>query len=48
MALAELAKHIELGITTSYLDSIAESFIRDNGAVPALRDIAFPATLVHH
>ncbi len=46
MALAELAKHIEPGITTSYLDSIAESFIRDNGAVPAFKGYnGFPATL---
>ena len=46
MALAELAKHIEPGITTSYLDSIAESFIRDSGAVPAFKGYkGFPATL---
>ena len=46
LTLAELAKHIEPGITTSYLDAIAESFIRDNGAVPAFKGYnGFPATL---
>jgi len=32
--LAELAKLIQPGISTEYLDKIAEEFIRDNGAVP--------------
>jgi methionyl aminopeptidase len=34
-ALAELASLIRPGITTLYLDRIAETFIRDNGAIPA-------------
>ena len=33
--LGELAKHIVPGVTTLQLDTIAETFIRDNGAVPA-------------
>lgn len=32
--LAELAKHIRVGITTLELDAIAERFIRSHGAVP--------------
>jgi methionyl aminopeptidase len=33
--LGELAKNIRPGITTMQLDKIAETFIRDNGAVPS-------------
>ncbi|MDR1114657.1 MAG: type I methionyl aminopeptidase [Tannerella sp.] len=33
--LGELAKHIKPGISTLQLDTIAETFIRDHGAVPA-------------
>ena len=33
--LGELAKHIKPGVTTLQLDKIAETFIRDHGAVPA-------------
>lgn len=33
--LGELAKHVAPGVTTLYLDKIAEEFIRDNGATPA-------------
>jgi len=33
--LAELAKHIKTGVTTLQLDTIAEEYIRDNGAYPA-------------
>jgi methionyl aminopeptidase len=33
--LGELAKHIKSGISTLQLDTIAETFIRDHGAVPA-------------
>ncbi|MDR1408076.1 MAG: type I methionyl aminopeptidase [Tannerella sp.] len=33
--LGELAKHIRPGITTLYLDQIADAFIRDHGATPA-------------
>ena len=36
--LAEIASLIKPGITTLYLDKIAEMFIRDNGATPAFRD----------
>lgn len=34
MTLAEIAKHIKPGVTTKYLDKIAEEFIRSHGAVP--------------
>ncbi|MEX1062545.1 MAG: type I methionyl aminopeptidase [Balneolaceae bacterium] len=48
--LAEVAKHIEPGVTTGRLDRIAEDFIRDNDARAAFRDYGppdnpFPATL---
>ncbi|MDR0843853.1 MAG: type I methionyl aminopeptidase [Tannerella sp.] len=33
--LGELAKHVRPGISTLQLDQIAETFIRDHGAVPA-------------
>jgi methionyl aminopeptidase len=33
--LGELAKHIQPGVTTLYLNEIADTFIRDHGAVPA-------------
>ncbi|MGL5561134.1 MAG: type I methionyl aminopeptidase [Tannerellaceae bacterium] len=33
--LAEVAKHVQPGVTTLQLDHIAEQFIRDNGAIPA-------------
>jgi methionyl aminopeptidase len=33
--LGELAKHIKPGVSTLQLDKIAETFIRDHGAVPA-------------
>lgn len=32
--LAEVAKHIRVGVTTLELDKIAEDFIRTNGAIP--------------
>ncbi len=32
--LAEVCKHIRPGVTTLQLDKIAETFIRDNGAIP--------------
>lgn len=35
--LAEVASHIRPGITTLELDRIAETFIRDHGAVPAFK-----------
>jgi len=44
--LAELASIIRPGITTLYLDEIAETFIRDNGAIPAFKGYGgFPNTL---
>ena len=44
--LAELASLIRPGITTLYLDKIAEAFIRDNDAVPAFKGYGgFPNTL---
>jgi methionyl aminopeptidase len=44
--LAEIASIIKPGITTLYLDKIAESFIRDNGATPAFKGYGgFPNTL---
>lgn len=33
--LAEIAKHIQPGVSTLQLDQVAEEFIRDHGAVPA-------------
>ena len=38
--LAELAKIIEPGVTTKQLDTLAETFIRDNGAIPTF--LGFP------
>jgi methionyl aminopeptidase len=44
--LAEIAALIKPGVTTLYLDSIAESFIHDNGATPAFKGYGgFPNTL---
>ena len=44
--LAEIASIIKPGITTLYLDEIAETFIRDNGALPAFKGYGgFPSTL---
>jgi methionyl aminopeptidase len=44
--LAEIAKLIRPGITTLSLDKIAETFIRDNGGVPAFKGYnGFPKTL---
>jgi methionyl aminopeptidase len=44
--LAEVASLIRPGITTLYLDKIAETFIRDNGALPAFKGYGgFPNTL---
>jgi len=45
-ALAEIAALIKPGITTLYLDGIAEEFIRDNGATPGFKGYGgFPNTL---
>jgi methionyl aminopeptidase len=44
--LAEVAGHIRPGVTTLRLDSIAETFIMDHGALPAFKGYAgFPRTL---
>jgi methionyl aminopeptidase len=44
--LAEIARHIIPGVTTLYLDEIAEAFIRDHSAVPAFKGYGgFPKTL---
>lgn len=44
--LAEVAALIRPGVTTLYLDEIAETFIRDNGGVPAFKGYGgFPKTL---
>ncbi|MDR2763497.1 MAG: type I methionyl aminopeptidase [Tannerella sp.] len=44
--LGELAKHIRPGITTLQLDQIADTFIRDHGAVPAFLGYqGFPKSL---
>jgi methionyl aminopeptidase len=44
--LAEVAGHVRPGITTRQLDTIAEKYIRENGALPAFKGYAgFPNTL---
>lgn len=44
--LAEVAKHIEPGVTTLQLDAIAEEFIRDHNAIPGFLGLYdFPNTL---
>jgi methionyl aminopeptidase len=44
--LAEVAGHIRVGVTTLQLDNIAETFIRDHGALPGFKGYAgFPNTL---
>ena len=44
--LAEVAKHIQPGVSTLELDRIAEEFIRDSGATPAFKGYnGFPASL---
>jgi methionyl aminopeptidase len=44
--LAEIAQLIRPGITTLYLDKMAEEYIRDNGAIPAFKGYGgFPGTL---
>ncbi len=44
--LAEIASFIRPGVTTLYLDGIAEAFIRDNGGIPAFKGYGgFPGTL---
>jgi methionyl aminopeptidase len=44
--LAEVAKNLKEGVSTLKLDSLAEEFIRDNGAIPAFLNYnGFPNTL---
>lgn len=44
--LAEVAKIIRPGITTAEIDKVAETFIRDHGALPGFKGYGgFPATL---
>jgi methionyl aminopeptidase len=44
--LAEVARHIRPGVTTAYLDRIAETFIRDNGGLPGFKGYnGFPNAL---
>ncbi|HBE43256.1 MAG TPA: type I methionyl aminopeptidase [Bacteroidales bacterium] len=44
--LAEIARHIQPGVTTLYLDQIAETFIRDHHAIPAFKGYGgFPKCL---
>lgn len=44
--LAVVGEHIKEGVTTKYLDKIAEDFIRANGATPSFLGYGgFPATL---
>jgi len=47
LAHGEVASHIRPGVKTSELDKIAETFIRDHGAVPSFKNYngSFPATL---
>jgi methionyl aminopeptidase len=40
--LGELAKHIKPGVTTLQLDRIADTFIRDHGAVPTFKGFPNP------
>lgn len=44
--LAEIAGHIQPGVTTLHLDKIAETFIRDHHAIPAFKGYGgFPKSL---
>jgi methionyl aminopeptidase len=46
LTLAELASQIKPGVTTLYLDKIAETFIRDHNAIPGFKGYGgFPNTL---
>ena len=40
--LTELAKRIKPGVTTLYLDKVAEEFIRDHGAIPTFKNFPNP------
>ncbi len=44
--LAEVAGYLKPGVTTAYLDKIAEDFIRGNGAIPGFKHYrGYPASL---
>ena len=36
--IAEVAKHIKPGVSTLYLDNLAEEYIRDHGAIPSFKN----------
>ena len=36
--IAEIAKNIKPGVTTFYLNNLAEEYIRDNGAIPSFKN----------
>ncbi len=40
--LGELARHIKPGVTTAYLDKVADTYIRDNGATPTFKGFPNP------
>lgn len=41
-ALAEVGKHIKPGVTTAFLNDVADEFIRDHGAVPSFKNCPNP------
>jgi len=44
--LAEVAKHLEVGVECSHLDRVAETFIRDHGGTPSFKGYQnYPASL---
>lgn len=44
--LAEVGKHVAPGVTTNELNRVAETFIRDHGAIPSFLGFeGFPAAL---
>lgn len=43
--LAEVARHVEVGVTTAELDAIAEDFIRTHGAEPAFKGYEISSTV---
>lgn len=44
--LAEISQYIKPGVTTAYLDTLAEEYIRDNGGVPTFKGYGgYPASL---
>jgi methionyl aminopeptidase len=41
--IAEIAKHVKPGVSTLYLNNLAEEFIRDHGAIPSFKNFhGFP------